>query len=86
MKRWEYQRKAYYRSMLAHSCDKSNTVPLQQRWKMKGGVNTACGLRPNWDYFVGRGNTKFEAVNDALDEIENEREEIRRRERRRGRD
>ena len=35
---------------------------------------------PDRDYFVGRGNAKFEAVNDALDEIKNEREEIRRRE------
>ena len=30
---------------------------------------------PYWDYFVGRGNAKFGAVNDALVEIENQREE-----------
>ena len=30
---------------------------------------------PDRDYFVGRGNAKFEAVNDALGEIENQREE-----------
>ena len=37
MKRWDYQGIAYYRSMLAHLSDKSNIVPFQQRWKMKGG-------------------------------------------------
>ena len=80
MKRWDYQGIAYYRSMLAHLSDKSNIVPLQQRWKMKGGRTLRVGYNPDRDYFVGRGNAKFEAVNDALDEIENEREEIRRRE------
>ena len=37
MKRWDYQGKVYYRSMLAHLRDKSSTVPLQQRWKKRGG-------------------------------------------------
>ena len=81
MKRWEYQRKAYYRPMLAHSRDKSNTVPLQQRWKKRGGRTVRVCNNPDRDYFVGRGNAKFEAVNDALGEIENQREERAREER-----
>ena len=81
MKRWAYQDKVYYRSMLAHLHDRSNTVPLQQRWKTKGGRTTRVCYNPDRNYFVGRHNANFEAVNNALDEIENEREERKRKER-----
>ena len=81
MKRWDHKKKIYYRSMLAHLRDTSNAVPLQQRWKNKGGRGTRLCYNPDRDYFVGRDNANFEAVNNALYEIENEQEERNRKER-----
>ena len=75
LKKWEYNNINYFRSALAHSKDE-NSLPNVQRFKL--GKSTGRGCRVNIDsprnFFVGKGISTFDAVNDALEKLGEERE------------
>lgn len=70
LKRSDWGIDHYYRSINVHVEDSSGVSPKDQR--LENGRPIRIFFMPERDYFIGRGNEKFEAINSALIEIEHE--------------
>jgi len=80
LKSWEYNKARYFRSASAHKNDEK-TGPLEQRFKLKStGRQIRVDINPPRNYFNSINNTSFTVINNALQKLEQKKEEEREQE------